>query len=175
MTQARSDVNRLLTLIAMACAITSLAMGDTSVANDERSPRSWLEPCDSLETATSQRLEIHKRRIVVLGIDRWPYSAPGNGFAMLLAQPSFSSDWVVSLNKLPDRGCVVVATVADENIYYANYKEKGSEVVLRRKPARVGAETNTESIPCPIAKSIGTLWQQMIRMKRLPEPTGSML
>src|SRR6266571_1016237 len=60
-------------------------------------PRSWLEPCTALETASIMELELYKRRTSVLRLDTFAIPETRFPIARLLVEPSFEPDWVVSV------------------------------------------------------------------------------
>jgi hypothetical protein len=68
-------------------------------------PRFWLEPCRTLADATSEDLEIQRRRVDTLKLDTYPFPNSGYPIARLIVEPSFTPDWAVSLYQAKDDDC----------------------------------------------------------------------
>jgi hypothetical protein len=122
-----------------------------------------------IASATSEDLELQRRRVDTLKLDTYPFPNSGSPIVRLLAEPSFTPDWVVSLYHAENSDCRAVAVLAKENVYYANHHESHRMFVMRHRPASIATTVYQARMPCDLADKVKRAWHAIISVAKRRE------
>lgn len=156
--------------LALAVLATSRTVGPPPIDTSDivQDPRLWLTPCTPLEAEDPCHLDYMSRVAKTLNIRGWLSPESGPPVVQLLVTPAFEPEWVVTIYK-PQRGpCFVLATIAHENVWYANVAKSGNWC-MRVRAARVRATSYKSDIDCPLAAEAERTWLQMLAHPRIPQ------